>query len=81
MPICYNFVMNTAIEEQKLIRELLPMLPDEALNEVKDFISYLIDRERRRKSLEKRVLKAEKETPVRLTAEQAMKAIRNEAKS
>lgn len=58
------------------------MLPETALHEVKDFVSYLIDREQRRKALEKRVLKAEKETPMRFqSVEQAMKAIRSEAKA
>jgi len=74
--------MNLTIEEVEQIKELLPILPETALHEVKDFIAYLIDREQRRKALEKRALKAEKETPLRFHAvEQAMKAIRNEAKA
>ena len=38
---------------------MLKMLPETARQEVRDFAAYLLDRERRRKALVKRVLKAE----------------------
>ncbi|MDP2972831.1 MAG: hypothetical protein Q8P64_27020 [Deltaproteobacteria bacterium] len=41
------------------IDEMLKMLPETARKEVRDFTAYLLDRERRRKALVDRVLKAE----------------------
>ena len=72
--------MNTATAEIEQIKEMLPMLSEAALHELRTFTDYLADRERRRKELEESVLKAEQETPIRFkTVEDAMKAIRNEA--
>jgi len=73
--------MDTTANEIEYIKEMLPQLSETALHEVKDFTAYLIDRNRRRKEFEEQVLKAEQEPPVRFeTVEQAMQAIRNEAK-
>jgi len=41
------------------IDEMLQMLSETARQEVRDFTAYLLDRERRRKALVERVLKAE----------------------
>ena len=41
------------------IDEMLKMLSETARQEVRDFTAYLLDRERRRKALVERVLKAE----------------------
>lgn len=41
------------------IDEMLRLLPEQALHEIRDFTAYLVDRERRRKALVERVLKAE----------------------
>ena len=72
--------MNTATAEIEQIKEMLPMLSEASLHELRTFTDYLADRERRRRELEESVLKAEQETPVRFkTVEDAMKAIRNEA--
>lgn len=72
--------MTTAVDEINRIKEILPTLSDEAVREARTFVDYLADRQRRRKALVNRVLKAEKETPIRFkTVEEAMKAIRDEA--
>jgi hypothetical protein len=46
------------------IDEILNMLPKTARQEVRDFTAYLLDRERRRKALVERVLKAEQNPDV-----------------
>lgn len=62
------------------IKEVLPTLSEESLREARTFVDYLADRQRRRIALVRRVLKAEKETPIRFkTVKEAMKAIRHEA--
>ena len=72
--------MKTTIDEMEYITEILPTLSEDALREARTFVDYLADRQRRRKALVKRVLKAEKETPMRFkTVKEAMKAIRNES--
>ncbi len=53
--------METAIDEIELIKNILSRLPKSVLHEVRDFAAYLADRERRRKALVERVLKAEQE--------------------
>ena len=71
--------MQTANDEIKYIEEILSLLPNNALIEVRDFASYLADRERRRKGLEKRVQVAEEEKPVRFdSVEDAVKAVFDE---
>ena len=73
--------MTTTVTKIDNIKELLARLPEDALAEVRDFTAYLLDRERRRKALEERVLKAEQEpTIVFETAKEAMQAILDEAK-
>lgn len=59
------------------IDEMLRLLPEQALHEIRDFTSYLVDRERRRKELVVRVLKAEQnpDTVICNTVEEAMQAI------
>jgi hypothetical protein len=51
--------MNTTVNEIDHIKEMLSMLPETALHELRTFVDYLADRERRRKELVERVLKAE----------------------
>jgi len=53
----YHCVMKTM--EISEIDEMLQMLSETARQEVRDFTAYLLDRERRRKALVERVLKAE----------------------
>ncbi len=72
--------MKTTIDEMEYIKEILPTLSGDALREARTFVDYLADRQRRRKALIKRVLKAEKETPIHFkTVKEAMKAIRKES--
>jgi hypothetical protein len=62
------------------IDEMLQKLPPKQLREVRTFVSYLIDKERRRKELVERVLKAEQEPPIRFkTVEDAVKAVFDES--
>ncbi|MBF0558839.1 MAG: hypothetical protein HQL08_08670 [Nitrospirae bacterium] len=73
--------MAKTLDEIDRIKEILPTLSDEAVREARTFVDYLADRQRRRKALVRRVLKAEKETPIRFkTVKEAMKAIRDEAR-
>ncbi len=51
--------MNTTAIEY--IKEMLPRLSETALHELRAFTDYLADREKRRKALVERVLKAEQE--------------------
>jgi hypothetical protein len=71
--------METTIDEIELIKNILSSLPNSALHEVRDFAAYLADRERRRKALVARVLKAEQEpdTVICNSAEEALQAILN----
>jgi hypothetical protein len=72
--------METTIDEIEVIKNILSMLPKSALHEVRDFASYLADRERRRKALVERVLKAEKEPGIEFEkTEDAVKAVFDEA--
>lgn len=71
--------MKTAVNEVESIKEILSLLPDYAIKEVRDFAFYLADRERRRKGLVGRVLKAEEDhdSIICNSAEEAMQAIYN----
>ncbi|MBI4689630.1 MAG: hypothetical protein HY754_05120 [Nitrospirae bacterium] len=70
--------MKTAVNEIENISEILSGLPKSVLREVKDFASYLSDREHRRKEFVKRVLKAEQEPYTEChTVEEVMQAVRN----
>jgi len=72
--------MNTTVNEIDHIKELLPKLSEPALSEVRDFIQYILEKQKRRKAFVDRVLKAEKEIPIRFSSvKEAMQAIRNEA--
>jgi rubrerythrin len=61
------------------IDEMLQKLSDERLKEVRDFIGYLLEREKRHKKFVERVLKAEKEhdSVICNSVEEAMQAILN----
>ncbi len=71
--------MKTAVSEIEHIKEMLPMLSETALHELRSFMDYLADRERRRSELVERVLKAEKEPDAVIctSAEEFIKAIEN----
>ena len=71
--------MNTTVDEIEHLKDILSQLPESAVREVKDFAAYLADRERRRKALVERVLKAEKEhnSVICNSAEEAMQATLN----
>jgi len=60
------------------IREMLAKLPESTLEEVNDFIAFLLDKERKRMAFVERILQAEKEPTIKFdTPEEAMKAILN----
>ena len=71
--------MKTAPDEIKYIEDILSSLSNNALIEVRDFASYLANREKRRQGLEERIQAAEQETPVRFdSVGDAVKAIFDE---
>jgi hypothetical protein len=71
--------MGSTTKEIEDINQILPVLPEDAVREIRDFAFYLADRERRRKELVARVLKAEQEPPVRFeSVEDAVKAVFDE---
>jgi hypothetical protein len=64
--------------EIQFINEQLRQLPRTKVQEVRDYIDFMIEKEKKRRAFENRVLAAEKEpTKVYETAEQAMQAILN----
>ncbi|MEW6213998.1 MAG: hypothetical protein AB1478_02150 [Nitrospirota bacterium] len=67
--------MKTAVNEIEHIKEMLPTLSKSALHELRIFMDYLADREKRRKALVERVLKAEKK-PDTITCHSAEEFIR-----
>jgi hypothetical protein len=71
--------METAIKEIEDIRGILANLPVETVREIRDFAFYLADREKRRKALVERVLKAEQQHDSVLctSVAEAMQAIYN----
>ncbi len=71
--------MATAIDEMDHIKEMLPILPEPALHELRAFADYLADREKRRKYLISSVLKAEQEhdSIICNSAKEAVQAILN----
>lgn len=71
--------MNSTANEIEHIKEVLPLLPVTALHELRAFTDYLVDREKRRKALVERVLKAEQNPDVVecKTPEEFMQAILN----
>ncbi|MBI4699308.1 MAG: hypothetical protein HY758_10520 [Nitrospirae bacterium] len=71
--------MSSTATKRENINELLTQLSEDALAEIRDFTAYLLDRERRRKALEERVLEAEKELPIKFeTVDDAVKAVFDE---
>ncbi len=71
-----NQKMASEIEQ---IRDMLSMLTEPALQETRDFIQYLLEKQKKRKAFVDRVLKAEKETPVRYkSVDDAVKAVFDE---
>lgn len=63
--------------EKSAIDSMLLELPEEMIQEVKDFIGYLLEKEKRRKAFEKRVLKAKNEPSMEFeSGDDMMKAIR-----
>jgi hypothetical protein len=72
--------VNTTVDEIEHIKEMLPKLSEPALIEVRDFIRYIFEKQKKRKAFVDRVLKTEKETPIRFrSVKEAMQAIRDEA--
>jgi rubrerythrin len=69
--------IETTVNEIEYIKEMLPLLSETTLHELRTFMDYLADRERRHKALVKRVLEAEKnpDTIVCSTAEEFIQAI------
>jgi rubrerythrin len=66
---------NVAISD---IHEMLPKLPARRVREIRDYISFLVEKEKKHKAFAKRVLEAEKEpTTVFETIDEAMQAILN----
>lgn len=63
------------------IDEMLVKLPARRIQEVRDYVGFLLEKEKKRRAFEKRVLKAEKEPRIEFeTVEDAVKAIFDEAK-
>jgi len=72
--------MDTAIKEIEDIRGMLTLLSEPALQETRDFIQFLLEKQKKHKAFVGRVLKAEKETPIRYrSVDDAVKAIFDEA--
>jgi len=68
---------NTSTEIDR-IKELLNKLPEDALAEVGDFVTFLLEKEKKRKAFVERVRKAEQEPSVTFESpEDAMQAILN----
>ena len=63
------------------IDEMLLKLPKKRIQEVRDFVGYLLEKEKKRKAFEERVIEAAKEQRVKFeSVDEAMKAIRDAAK-
>lgn len=60
------------------IDEMLVKLPARRIQEVRDYVGFLLEKEKKRRAFEKRVLKAEKEPGIICNSvEEAMEAIFN----
>lgn len=61
------------------IDEMLHALPAKKIHEVRDFVGYLLEKEKKHKAFEERILKIESESDTIAfdTVEEAMNAIRN----
>lgn len=77
--LCYNVFMNATANEMDHIDEMLLKLSEERLQEVRDFIGYLLEKEKKRKAFEDRIAKIEQESDTVTfdSVEDAMNAIRN----
>src|SRR3990167_519659 len=74
--IFYHFNMKTM--EISDIDEMLLKLPKKRIQEIRDYISFLIEKEEKRKAFEKRVLKAKKGPYIEChSVEEFMQAIYN----
>lgn len=72
----YIITMKTAAISD--INAMLPKLPARRIQEIRDYISFLIEKEKKHRAFVKRVLEAEKEpTMVFETVDEAMQAILN----
>lgn len=70
--------MKASIREIENINEMLPKLSKPALHEAKDFVQYLLEKQKKRKAFVDRVLKAEQKTPIRFNSvDDAVKAVFN----
>jgi chorismate mutase len=71
--------MNTTVNEIDHIDEMLLKLSKERLQEVRDFIGYLLEKEKKRKAFEDRIANIEQESDTVTfdSVEDAMNAIRN----
>jgi chorismate mutase len=71
--------MNTTVNEIDYIDEMLLKLSKERLQEVRDFIGYLLEKEKKRKAFEDRIANIEQESDTVTfdSVEDAMNAIRN----
>jgi hypothetical protein len=71
--------MNTTVNEIDHIKEMLLKLSEERLQEVRDFIGYLLEKEKKRKAFEDRIANIEQESDTVTfdSVEDAMNAIRN----
>ncbi|MBA4417318.1 MAG: hypothetical protein C0392_05345 [Syntrophus sp. (in: bacteria)] len=73
--VIINLMKNVAISD---IHDMLPKLPVRRIREVRDYISFLVEKEKKHRTFVKRVLEAEKEpTMVFETVNEAMQAILN----
>jgi len=62
------------------IDEMLLKLPKSRIEEVRDFIGFLLEKEKKRKAFEKRVLSSAKEPTIKYeSVEDAVKAVFDEA--
>lgn len=72
--------METTTTQIEDIKEMLGRLSANRLQEVHDFIAFLIEKERKHKAFVKQVLEAERESPIRFeSAEEALQAIIDES--
>lgn len=64
------------------IDEMLAKLPAKKIHEVRDFVGYLLEKEKKHKAFVERVLKAENEPPIRFkSVGDAVRAVFDEAEN
>jgi len=74
-PTNYHFVMKTM--EISEIDEILLRLPEDCVKEVKDFVGYLFEREKKRQAFAEQVSQAKQEPSLEFkSVDDLMKAIR-----